>query len=383
MQKFCVRLLSNANTSYFQNSLSEFQNDLGANIRLDNNFRWHCALNSLTINRSLDRYDSPENKLGDAILCIAETFKDHEKWNVVDFARHLVELSFSPHIYTENYFMSILGDDIFHFSYDNYKKLYGDEISFEKVPIDARAEARDRQMKVITIKFDTSTLLEPQETLEMLLPRYPKYIEAQKGSDIVEKYGLLEMRLYTNYCYTLESILKTCITDIAYSIRIYFNGNDFKSLSDWKSEFMSESSFTAFYSEYKSHANQIDLIIYRFINKFISSAVAERNKYCAANLTINALDETFFLFLYVDCINETSVGGQLLNVLAVIPITSLNNKGVTIYSPPHLVFHPVSVHELKNIKCILRTEKGKIARFKSSSHPTIVELVFEGSPKKK
>ncbi len=372
VKKFCIRLFSDANSNLFpSNNLSSFTNLLGTQIKLDPALDWNVALSSITLNHCFDTYDSEIHKTGDALIIHLDTFTqttppkplqtaplassthnvinkgksdsdDDENDNndnsgelqsdqpppgggndddvttklftVEEFVKIIFPLTFSPMLYNINYFDQ-LQDMKFHYDYDSFKRIFNDYESlphFRNKPIHQDDAVRhNRQSHIINIRFDTTDLLHENETLDLVIPRFPGYVEQHTNELKVKRYGRIECELYSDYGYTLMSLLLTLIHFISYSLRIYFNGSENDIMRQFKSKFMAKENFSSFYSHYKTHAEAVDLLTQRFIDKFIQCVLDERQKYMTLH-NLHELDESFFLFVYTDIVRETTTGKYLL-----------------------------------------------------------------------
>lgn len=351
--EFDIHLFSNASSDlYYSNTLSSFTCELNTPVYFGENHNYSVALTSIYIPPAFSTLNADKSK--DTILIRKYNYAEMlnvKDANFDDFINVILKMSACDvGLYDKPYFEEFLNDEIFF----NINSIKNTSLYHDYYKIDSK--------DVSKFPLDISSLLLNSETEKDFLPP----VEVDKVSEFFKS---STVKLNYNESYSLKQILFTCIFNILERM-------DFEKVTSTKIDtelIQKYKNFKEIYSAIKRYNIKMNILVHRFIEKFLKSVEKVRNEITSEMKLSMSPSQKQFIIVYADICKFSFLANTKAKVLGVFIV---NSRGALERSS-NFHFIPVEKTMIKNISIVLADANGEKLNLIPSSTPSYLCLKFK------
>lgn len=282
------------------------------------------------------------------------------EYDVEEFARFTLHHSLDPSMYTPDYFHKYLDEGLF------YDPIVLDTFFAS----DNLIVTEDERSRYLTVTVDIEILLEKDEKLEAFLMEHQTTSEVDK-----KKYADMHLFVFTK-TQTMNQILNRMLKYLIFALRDvtvsplpsaaidlharHFFNNNTRRLS-----------FEKFNEARRKHLESTNILVTRFIKKFVQMIREEQKK-----MKVDKVLERRFLHLYCDAIQPQITGAKMTRLLFTMPFDGSHSVEFTHERLEQIQYAKLEKSKLKNISFLFLDEFGERIPFASSYHANHIAIKF-------
>lgn len=361
-KEFTARFFSNDSIEKFDNTLSKFTVEFDQPVDFGG-MEYEVGVSQLYLNTST----KTEKKLGshDSIIFPIDRTSTYPGLTPVvtgisldSFVDNIVEGALEPRLYTNEYFEKYLDENMF-FDNETLNTLFPEDTPTS----DMDKDLSDHQKIVYPIDF----LLEPGEKIEQFVKQH-----TLGSNEVLYQYSHLVLFVPTDCTMTMRKLLNYLVRTVIMNLRNNLDKMSASLVVEHARRFFLKTdvfykSRTNMQKARVSHLQKNNIIIHRFIKKFVSKVVDR-----VTEMRLPSLIQPRFLFLYCDAIKPQITGVRTTRLLYATPYegSEYHEKVVNIQ------YFRIEKTSLKTISFAFLDETAESIDFVPSFHANFIELNF-------